>query len=343
MRLLNLVAGLLLVSPCFTRSILREPRQRQPRITQTSSPSTSSSSGGSAIHSTPSSAPSSNSSSGGSHSAGSSGGFGSPSRHEHERDSSRDAASSGRHGRESSAGDTSSAKHHGKDSSPSVSNSRTDASTVRRAEIDRDNSNGTHEPKAARDHERGPTSDRADSTHADNIKVPRAPEDSPGGGDKHHVKCDKEPCPTLSPKPSPTPELSNVDWRQGRCQTGPCEPCPQGTVQGKNGTCVAKAPAVTCIPGTVRVGVSCVPAITTGQESGAAASHQQCGAFISQGNLIDLELASAREEVRSACSKSNTSADCDFAEMHLIGVRQRCHILRVQAPIQCGAFVPACI
>lgn len=348
MRLLNLVAGLLLVSPVLYA-------QHSPGATSTPTPhhttsspgisnSSSSSSSGGAIHHTPSSAPSSSSSSGGSHSAGSSGGFGLSSRHEHERDSSRDAASAGRHDRGSSPADTSPAGRHSKDSAPPASSSRTDTSNVRRADLERDKSKGAQEPKAARVHDKEPTSDQAaNSAHADNIKVARNPEDSPGDGDKHHGKCDKEPCTTLTPKPSPTPELSNADWRQGRCQTGPCEPCPQGTVQGKNGTCIAKAPALTCVPPMVRVGVSCAPAITRGQESGAAASHQQCGSFISQGNLIQTDLALAHEKVRSECSKSNTSVDCTFAKMHLTEVLGRCEILRTEAPINCRAAVPACI
>jgi hypothetical protein len=364
MRLFSLVAGLLLVSSVVVgqRSPTVTSTPTPPTHTATSSPSTSSSSpsispssssSGSASHST-SSSPSSTSTSSGSSSSHSGGGFGGgsssssshdrgssgsdSSRRDRDRDSSRDSINSaGSRGSGSPGSGTSSVTHQGKDSSSPAWDSKTDSSAARRHDAGPDRTKGTLDTQIANTHGRdSSTGKTADPTGR--TQVARAPDDPSDPARLQRKNCDKEPCA------KPTPELSQSDWRQGRCKDGPCEPCPSGTVAGKYGACILQANPAYCTGGKVWNGTSCVyTTAAAGQAAAAAASASQCTSIYSEGVRISTDITLAKARVREACRDDRSSAECRFAEMDLIAAQQSCDILRTQAFPNCSTSLPSCL
>ena len=336
-----------------------------------SSPNSSSGSSSGMSHSSPASSPSSSSSSAGGHGGGmssSSTSFGGSSRNNN--DSSRDANSSS-HGKHASAdsgpvnhpsrdneatprdsGVETSARHHSDangskstDKSLDRASNRNSDKIVDAADIksghDRDGRDSAGREKDAASGKN--VSKDPDSRHADNVKIARNPGDSPDD-DKHHAKCGKEPCPVPAPKASPTPQLANVDWNQGLCKAGPCEPCPQGTVRGKNGTCMAAPPVVNCGPSQIRVGGSCAPVSAASQQDyDSAASRRSCAILSSRSFTIQTQLNSARADARSACAPWGRSSDCTFAEMRVRDLEMSCEMLRSEALPQCISAVQSCL
>jgi hypothetical protein len=181
------------------------------------------------------------------------------------------------------------------------------------------------------------------SSHVDKVKIAKNPQDPGSDDDKHRGKCDKEPCPVPAPKASPTPQLANIDWNQGRCGSGPCEPCPAGTVHSKNGTCVAAPPVVRCGPSQVRVGTICTPAEAAGMQTYDSQLTRSCSRFSIQSFNIRAQLTSARTNERSACSAGNRGSDCTSAQMRVAQLEQECEMLRTEASPYCLSSVDSCL
>ena len=367
MRSSSLLVGLLLVSPVVYA-------QRAPAASSapaasaapaasthtapTSSPSisTSSSSASSASHSaspsppsssSPASSSSSNSHSGGggftpssSHSSsssgmgGSSGGIGNSSgtssRHERERDSSRDSSNAASH---SSGPANNSSSRTVRDADSTLSHSPTprdssdasakrDTSTQVRRDVDQDNI-------------------RRGQGAATRSQAGSGSEDRPEANGRRQAQCDKEPCA------KPAPQLSQTDWRLGRCQEGPCEPCPEGTSPTKYGNCVANArpaaaPAAALCPDGMRwSGASCESQYATGRQQQPGAS--QCLYYFSESNRLSSNLRSARRHESDECQKNSGSAECSFARMDVVTAESACSILVAQAPAECKSQVSSCL
>jgi hypothetical protein len=299
-------------------------------------------------------------------------------RHERERDSSRDSSSGGGHNSGSAAGSSNSGTAHGGDSSAkdlpdlpmmrdswgsprdSAHEKKTDTSTSGRRDLDQDrnrrgqgqvntpqvNAPRVNAPKIdpkiadlhdAELHDRDAATDRAIApASGGRPQIDRDPDHRPDAVGKGQKKCDKEPCA------SPAPQLSQSDWRLGRCQEGPCKPCPAGTSPTKYGNCVgnarpaATAPAPPCPGGKVWNGGSCIDEFATSRASAA-----QCINYSSEGNRISIDLASAKQRERDECLKDSSSAECGFAQMAVMRVRSSCSSLK--APVECQSAIPSCL
>lgn len=383
MRSLSLLVGLVLASPVVYAQHAPVAATTAPaaHTTPASSPSPSSSSSNSSgpSHSaSPGSSSSSSStisSSSSSHSSSSSGmDSGSLNRHERERDSSRDSSQAGSHNSGSAASSSNSGTARGEDSSfrdlpvmrdswgsprDSAHEKKTDTSTSGRRDLDQDRIgrgqgqvnapridpkiDSKIDSKIADPHDRDAAPGRTiDPATGGRRQIGRDPDYHPDAAGKGQKKCDKEPCA------SPAPQLSQSDWRLGRCQEGPCKPCPEGTSPTKYGNCVANArpaatapaataPAPPC-PGGRVYGGSCIDEYATSR-----ASASQCIYYRSEGNRISTDLASANQRERDECLKDSSSAECRFAQMAVSRARSSCSILETQTPVECHSSIPSCL
>jgi hypothetical protein len=337
MRMYSLLAVFVLVTPAIyaqhSPTAAPTPAPPPPSHTTTSSPapassssSSSSSSGGGAIHSSPPSTTSSSPSS--------SPGAGSGSWNRHDRDSSRDSVSTSGRGNGSSPASSSPAKHSDRDSSSPALDTKTDTSRSRHHDPDPDKTRGRQDPPIGSGHEKDIAAGKVTDlppVRGEQTKIAKVP------GDPSTRKCDKEPCP------SPTPQLSHTDWRRGRCDDGPCEPCPSGSSPNKYGNCVAHATPPACAPGTVWNGAGCArPAAAPAYPAATTASAPQCIYYFSQSTQRSTDLTIAREKVREACSNDPASAECSFAKIAEIQARQSCLILQNETPSQCQASITNC-
>lgn len=352
MRSSILLVGLLLVSPVVYAQRAPAASATPAPVTHstpTSSPSISpsSSSASSASHSaspSPSSSSSSASSSsssshsggGGfspstSHSSGSVGGSssgmssGASNRHERERDSSRDSSSAGGHGSSPAAGSSNSASSHSGDPSPmnlpSARDTKRDTFTP-----------GRHDPGQ------------------DNIRRGQGAENAPNIDAKIDAKVNQKIDAKIAGphERDAAPQLSQSDWRLGRCQEGPCEPCPTGTSPTKYGNCVANArpaaapPSALCTQGRVWNGTSCVSEYAAGLAS-SRASASRCLYYFSESNRLSSNVRSARQKETEECFKDSKGAKCSFAHMDVMTAESACSLLVAEAPAACQSQVSSCL
>ena len=269
---------------------------------------------------------------------GSSPGMGnSSSRHEHERESSHDSWSAPR---------------------DSARETKRDASTPGRRDLDQDRIrrgqggenapridskiDSTIDSKIAGPHERdAATGSTISPANGSRRQIGRDSDDRPDAAGRRQGQCDKEPCA------KPAPELLQSDWRLGRCQGGPCEPCPEGTSPNRYGNCVANArppavPAAAICPDGMRwSGASCESLYATGRQLQAGAS--QCLYYFSESNRLSSNVRSARRHESDECQKNSGSAECSFAHMDALTAESACSILVAEAPAECKSQVSSCL
>lgn len=382
MRSSSLLLGLFLVSPVVyaQRSpVASTTPAPAAHTTPASSPSMSSSSASHSASPSPSSSSSSigpssssNHSSGGgfapsiSHSSSSSGmsssaGMGSSpsSRHEPDRNVSRDSGNAGGHNSGAAAGSSNSGSSHGGNSSltglPSTHDTKRDTSTAGRGDPDQDivrRRQGVENapridpkigPKIAGPHEKdAATGGTISPGNGSRTQIGRDTDDRPDAVGRMHGQCDKEPCA------KPAPRLSQSDWRLGRCQEGPCEPCPTGTSPTKYGNCVANAkpaaaaPAGLCPGGKIWNGASCVNEYETGLAS-SRISASRCLYYFSESNRLSSKVTLAKQQEREECWKDSKGAECSFAHMDVLTAESACSTLSAQTPADCQSLVLSCL